>query len=108
MEHPTIDILNVRIQNITEAELLANLKEGVLFTPNVDHVMKLQKDKGFYDAYQEADWVVCDSKVLLFCSRFTSTPFKEAIYDPGLSPAWWHRNPLAGAVSKNVGRGHSS
>ena len=79
METKTIDILNVSILNTTEAQLLANLKEGVLFTPNVDHVMKLQKDKEFYDAYQEADWVVCDSKVLLFCSRLTSTPFKEAI-----------------------------
>lgn len=90
MEHPTIDILNVRIQNITEAELLANLKEGVLFTPNVDHVMKLQKDKGFYDAYQEADWVVCDSKVLLFCSRFTSTPFKEAISGSTFFRSFYH------------------
>lgn len=79
MGNGTIDILNVSILNTTEAQLLADLKEGVLFTPNVDHVMKLQKDKEFYDAYQEADWVVCDSKVLLFCSRLTPAPFKEAI-----------------------------
>ena len=79
MDKEFVDILNVRIQNLTEAELLANLKEGVLFTPNVDHVMKLQKDKEFYEAYQKADWVVCDSKVILFCSRLTSTPIKETI-----------------------------
>ena len=79
MSKSTIDILNIRIQNLTEAELLASLKEGVLFTPNVDHVMKLQKDKEFYEAYQKADWVVCDSKVIFFCSRLTSAPFKEAI-----------------------------
>lgn len=74
-----IQILNVKVQNTTEADLLAGLREGVLFTPNVDHVMKLQKDREFYEAYQKADWVVCDSKVILFCSRLTPTPFKEAI-----------------------------
>ncbi len=79
MSSETIDILNVRIQNTTEAELLANFKEGVLFTPNVDHLMKLQKDKEFYDVYQKADWVVCDSRVIYFCSRLSPTPIREVI-----------------------------
>lgn len=48
----TIKVLNIDILNITLQELLANLKEGVLVTPNLDHLIKLQKDKEFYDVYQ--------------------------------------------------------
>lgn len=75
----SVDILNVKILNTTEKELLSNLKEGVLFTPNVDHVMKLQNDEEFYKTYQQADWVVCDSKVIFFCSQLSSSPIKETI-----------------------------
>lgn len=60
----TVKVLNIDIQNITRQELLENLKEGVLVTPNLDHQIKLQKDKEFYDVYQNAEWVVCDSKII--------------------------------------------
>ena len=48
----TVKVLNIDIQNITRQELLEKLKEGVLVTPNLDHLIKLQKDKEFYDVYQ--------------------------------------------------------
>ena len=63
-EMKTVKVLNVDIQNITRQELLENLKEGVLVTPNLDHLIKLQKDKEFYDVYQKSEWVVCDSKII--------------------------------------------
>ena len=47
--------VNIDIQNITRQELLENLKEGVLVTPNLDHLIKLQKDKEFYDVYRKED-----------------------------------------------------
>ena len=43
----TVKVLNIDILNITRQELLENLKEGVLVTPNLDHLIKLQKDKSF-------------------------------------------------------------
>lgn len=43
----TVKVLNINIQNITRQELLENLTEGVLVTPNLDHLIKLQKDKEF-------------------------------------------------------------
>ena len=52
----TVKVLNIDIQNITRQELLENLKEGVLVTPNLDHLIKLQKDKEFYDVYQKSEW----------------------------------------------------
>lgn len=48
----TVKVLNIDIQNITRQELLESLKEGVLGTPNLNHLIKLQKDKEFYDVYQ--------------------------------------------------------
>ena len=64
MDYTTI--LNIDIQNLSQSYLLEHLKQGVLFTPNVDHIVKLQKDKEFYDCYQNADWVICDSRILFF------------------------------------------
>ena len=60
----TVKVLNINILNITRQELLENLKEGVLVTPNLDHLIKLLKDKEFYDVYQKSEWVVCDSKII--------------------------------------------
>ena len=68
----TIPFLNTNIQIITQSELLKSLKKGVLITPNVDHLVKLQKDKEFYDVYQQAEWVVCDSKILYILSSLVS------------------------------------
>ena len=51
----TVKVLNIDIQNIARQELLENLKEGVLVTPNLDHLIKLQKDKEFYDVYQKEE-----------------------------------------------------
>ena len=36
-----VKVLNIDIQNITRQELLENLKEGVLVTPNLDYLIKL-------------------------------------------------------------------
>ena len=79
----TVKVLNIDIQNITRQELLENLKEGVLVTPNLDHMIKLQKDKDFYDCYKKAEWVVCDSNILRLFSKLLKKPFVEAI--PGSS-----------------------
>ena len=78
-----IKILNIDIQNLTRKELLKNLSEGVLITPNVDHLVKLQKDRDFYEMYQNADWIICDSKIVTLGLRFLGTPIKETI--PGSS-----------------------
>ena len=78
-----IRILNIGVLNITRQQLLENLHEGVLITPNLDHLIKLQKDKDFYDCYKKAEWVVCDSNILRLFSKLLKTPFVEAI--PGSS-----------------------
>lgn len=38
-------LLNIDIQSITQEDLLKYLTKGTLITPNVDHLVKLQKIK---------------------------------------------------------------
>lgn len=79
----TTKILNVDILSLTQKELLEKLNKGVLVTPNVDHLVKLQRDRALYNVYQKAEWVVCDSKILYLLSKLLKRPLSEAI--PGSS-----------------------
>lgn len=83
MMSDSVRILNANLLSITRIELLQSLKRGVLVTPNLDHLVKLQHDREFYDLYQKAEWVVCDSKILYLCSRLLKKGIPEAI--PGSS-----------------------
>jgi len=78
-ERSKINILNLAIDNLSMLELLEQLHSGVVLTPNVDHLMKLQKDSDFLKIYALADYKVCDSQVLMYASRFLGTPFKEKV-----------------------------
>lgn len=79
----TIKILNSNILSLTQTDLLNQLQRGVLITPNLDHLVKLQHDREFYEVYRQAEWVVCDSKILYFLSKLLKRPLPEAI--PGSS-----------------------
>lgn len=79
----TIKILNSNILSLTQTDLLNQLQRGVLITPNLDHLVKLQRDREFYKVYRQAEWVVCDSKILYLLSKLLKHPLPEAI--PGSS-----------------------
>lgn len=79
----SVNILNVRMDNLSAAELLDRLDRGVLVTPNVDDVVKHQRDREFHLMASSAEFSVCDSRVLLLMSRLLGSPLKEAI--PGSS-----------------------
>ncbi|ELS02634.1 exopolysaccharide biosynthesis protein, WecB/TagA/CpsF family [Xenococcus sp. PCC 7305] len=86
----SVNILNVSIDNLSLLELLNELKVGgVVFTPNIDHIMKLQKDRSFYNIYHQADYRVCDSQLLMLASRFLGQPIKEKISGSDLFPAFY-------------------
>jgi len=86
-----VKLLNVEIDNLTEAELLARLAEGgVVYTPNVDHLSKLQTDVEFARAYRAATFKVCDSKILIFAAQFLGTPLRAKLSGSDLLPAFCH------------------
>ncbi len=74
-----VKILNIDIDNVTESEVLKDLECGVIFTPNVDHLLLLENDPEFLEIYETADYKLCDSKILYYVSRFLGTPIKEKI-----------------------------
>jgi N-acetylglucosaminyldiphosphoundecaprenol N-acetyl-beta-D-mannosaminyltransferase len=85
----SVNLLNVNVQNVSKAQLLLELgKGGVVFTPNLDHLVKLQSDHEFYQAYQASDYRVCDSQILLYLSRFLGHPLQEKISGSDLFPAF--------------------
>lgn len=89
-----IKILNLEIDNFSLTEFLEKFQSGVLFTPNVDHLMKLQKDLEFRKAYDISDYKICDSQVIVYASRFLGTPIEERISGADFFPAFYnyHRN----------------
>lgn len=85
-----VQLLNVNINNVAMSDLLDKLQGGgLVVTPNVDHLMKLQRDSDFYGVYQEAEYRVCDSKILMYVSRFLGTPIIEKISGSDLFPAFY-------------------
>lgn len=78
-----VKVLNINIDSISKIQLLNELKTGVVFTPNVDHLMKLQKNIHFYKSYFYADWIICDSKIVSMASKFLGASIVETI--PGSS-----------------------
>lgn len=78
-----INILNVEIDNITQQDLLKQLTRGVLVTPNVDDIMKHQWDEEFHRSALQAEFVVCDSRILYLVSKVLKTHLQESI--PGSS-----------------------
>lgn len=84
-----VNILNISLDNLSTQELLEQLKYGVVVTPNIDHIIKLQKDREFFDIYRQADYRVCDSQLLLYVSQLLGTPVKERISGSDLFPAFY-------------------
>lgn len=81
-------ILNIELAGLTQKELLGQLHQGVLITPNVDQMVKLQRDQEFYHIVQQAEYVVCDSKILYLCSKLTKHPLREVIPGSSFFPAF--------------------
>lgn len=83
-----VNILNVSIDNLSMLEFISNLKTGIVFTPNVDHLVKLQNDQEFAKAYEIADYRVCDSQIIFLVSRLLGSPLKDKIAGSDLFPAF--------------------
>ena len=91
-----VTILNVDIDNLSKLDFLEQLEYGVVFTPNVDHLVKLQRNHEFLSAYDIADYKICDSTILMYAAQFLGTPIQEKISGSDLLPEFcdYHqRNP---------------
>jgi exopolysaccharide biosynthesis WecB/TagA/CpsF family protein len=94
MHQEKVTILNVDIDNISRDELLRKLTldGGVVYTPNVDHLVRLQKDVEFSVAYNMATYRVCDSQIIMYASKLLGTPLQEKVCGSDLFPAFYNYN----------------
>ena len=90
---PRINFMNITIDNLTMAEAVASIDQLVIkrtpsyvVTPNVDHLMKLQKDPEFQQVYESADLILTDGKPLLWIADLYKTPIKEKVSGSDLFP----------------------
>ncbi|ELR97489.1 WecB/TagA/CpsF family glycosyltransferase [Gloeocapsa sp. PCC 73106] len=90
----TVRLLNILIDNISLTELLEKLTQsgGFVVTPNVDYMVKLQREPDLWKAYQVADYRTCDSKILEYAFKFLGNPIKEKISGSDLFPAFYTYN----------------
>lgn len=83
---PKVNLLGIEFDNVSKLELLSTLKRGVIFTPNVDHLMQLRRDRNFAYVYRTADYKVCDSQVLIYAAKFLGKPLKAKLSGSDLFP----------------------
>ena len=79
LNRSTCNILNIQVDNLSMNEAMRKIHDGFIVTPNVDHLIHLQKDEDFFNAYESADYRFCDSQIIIQMSRFLGTPIKEKI-----------------------------
>ncbi len=79
-------LLGVKITNCTFDEVLAHCEESIVskkiktyFTPNVDFLVKAQKDEYFKNILNSSDVNFPDGKPLIWVSRYLKTPLKEKV-----------------------------
>ena len=85
--------MNTEIDNLTMEEtldaidiLIQKKQNAYVVTPNVDHIVQLEKDKELQDVYANADLILTDGKPLLWIAKYYKTPIKEKISGSDLFP----------------------
>jgi N-acetylglucosaminyldiphosphoundecaprenol N-acetyl-beta-D-mannosaminyltransferase len=84
-----VKLLNVEVDNITMDELVDSFREGLLLTLHVDMIMKLQKDREFFEILPQFDVVTCDSQILVSAAKLLGTPLKERVSGSDFFPRFY-------------------
>jgi exopolysaccharide biosynthesis WecB/TagA/CpsF family protein len=76
------------------SQLMETLKEGIVFTLNPDHLYHLQRNRAFYEAYRQADFITSDSKYVYWSLGWLGRPIQEKVSGSDIVPnfCWFHRN----------------
>ncbi len=86
-------LMNTEIDNLTMDETMdaidSLIKEdncSYVVTPNVDHIVQLEKDEELKRVYENASLILTDGKPLIWISNWYKTPIKEKISGSDLFP----------------------
>ena len=85
--------MNTEIDNLTMEEALVRIDELIrenrsayVVTPNVDHLVQLERGGPLTEVYKNADLIITDGKPLIWISKWYGTPIKEKISGSDLFP----------------------
>lgn len=85
--------MNTEIDNLTMDEALVEIdklirenKNAYVVTPNVDHIVQLERGGELVQVYRYADLILTDGKPLIWISKWYGTPIKEKISGSDLFP----------------------
>lgn len=85
--------MNTEVDNLTMNEALKAIdtlikarKNAYVVTPNVDHIVQLERGGELVDVYKNADLILTDGKPLIWISKLYKTPIKEKISGSDLFP----------------------
>ena len=88
-----LKFMNTEIDNLTMDETLQRIEELIqenrnafVVTPNVDHIIQLERGGELVEAYKQADLILTDGKPLIWISKWYGTPIKEKISGSDLFP----------------------
>ena len=88
-----IKFLNTYIDNITMEEAVDRIDDIVqnemgqyVVTPNVDHIVRLEKDAEFREIYRQARLILTDGQPLVWISKWLRTPIVEKVSGSDLFP----------------------
>ncbi|WP_297133962.1 WecB/TagA/CpsF family glycosyltransferase [Terrisporobacter sp.] len=88
-----IELFNIGIDNVTMYEsidvidrLVIENKNAYVVTPNVDHIVKVQKDPEFMRIYKEADLVLADGIPVVWASKLLKKGLSEKVSGSDLFP----------------------
>jgi len=88
-----VNVCNIQIDNVTIQEaieyidgLAQDRRPSFVVTPNVDHIVRYNKDIEFAEIYKKAHLVVADGMPLIWGAKFLGTPLKAKVSGSDLFP----------------------
>lgn len=90
---PRIRFMNIEIDNFTLDEAILEIDRLIcmkinayVVTPNVDHIVRLEKGGEISNAYKNANLIFADGKPLIWISKLYKRPIKEKVSGSDLFP----------------------
>lgn len=94
--HKKIKMFDITIDQLTMKETVEKIGQWIsldeyqnryVVTPNVDHIVNLDSNKKFKEAYLGASLIVADGKPVVLASRLLGKPLPEVVPGSDLVPA---------------------
>ena len=84
-----VPMLNAWVHDVSMDDIVETFTTGTMLTLHVDMIMKLQKDREFYDLLDKFDVITCDSQIMYFATKWLGTPVQERVSGSDYFPKFY-------------------